>query len=315
MSQRYDLLILSDCVLDVYYRIESLPVKPEQASESEEPYFYPGGACNVAIVARKLGLRVSVVDRLGNDCLSKILVNELERNGIDLKIVFDSTHLTSLSNNIFDSKGRHAFIGYSGAGAYLDESEIDEEALLSSRAVFFDGYTLNDKYPSYRAIKRALKIAKDASKTIFFDPGPRRVKGIEEFIEYSSVVFFNRDEMQAHVGRGFRESLEELKRDEKRVYVVKLGANGSLCVYGGRVTRIRAVKPRKMIHTIGAGDAFDATFIAFYLRGYSPEVACMYSSVMASLKLETMHAGELPGLKDFLKISEGHGLNFYDTSP
>ncbi len=310
MSQRYDLLVLSDCVLDAYYRIESLPVKPEQASESEEPYFYPGGACNVAIVARKLGLRVAVMDRLGNDCLSKILLNELERNGIDLKVVFDSRHLTSLSNNVFDSKGRHAFIGYSGAGAYLDEGEIDEEVLLSSGAVFFDGYSLNDKYPSYRAIKHAVKIANDASKTIFFDPGPRRVKGIKEFIESSNVVFFNRDEMQSHVGRGFRESLEELKRDEKRVYVIKLGANGSLCVYGGKITRIKAVKPRRIIHTISAGDAFDATFIAFYLRGYSPQIACMYSSVMASLKLETKHVGQLPELDEFLKIAERLRLKF-----
>ena len=73
MSQKVDLLVLSDCVLDAYYRIERLPVKAEEAVASEEPYFYPGGACNVAIVARKLSLKVAAIDKLGRDCFSQIL--------------------------------------------------------------------------------------------------------------------------------------------------------------------------------------------------------------------------------------------------
>lgn len=310
MQAKRDLIVLSDCVLDAYYKIESLPLKPEQALASEEPFYYPGGACNVAIVARKLGLDVAVIDKLGKDCFSQILLNVLEQEKIGIKVIFDSEHPTSISNNIFDKKMKHAFIGFSGAGAYLKEDEINEELLLSSRAVFFDGYNLNEKYPAYMAINKAVQKAKSESKFIFFDPGPRRVDKIKQFIELSNVVFFNKNEMLLHLGRDYKSSVEELKNDRKRIYVVKLGARGSICIYDGKIKHIKAVKPKKVIHTIGAGDVYDATFIAFYLKGYSPAVACTLASAMAALKLGAKHVGELPELKGFLKIVKRMRINF-----
>jgi len=308
MSQNIDLLILSDCVLDAYYSIESLPVKADEAVASEEPYFYPGGGCNVAIVASKLGLRVAVVDRLGKDCFSQILVKELEKEGVKTDMLrFDVRHYTSVSNNVFDRKGRHAFIGYAGAGAYLSYDDV-ERAIVSSKAVFFDGYNLDPRFPAYRAIKNAVEKAKGESKQVFFDPGPRKVEDIKSFIRASSTVFFNKKEMLMHIGDSYRNSIKKLKKDVERSYVIKLGKRGSLCIYDGKTVRIKAIRPEKVIHTIGAGDAFDATFIAFTLKGYSKSVSCMYASLMASLKLGTKHVGELPGLERFLKMAEMMGI-------
>jgi len=308
MSQNIDLLVISDCVLDAYYRIESLPVRAEEAAASEEPYFYPGGACNVAIVASKLGLRVAVVDKLGKDCFSQILVKALEKEGVETEMLrFDERHYTSVSNNVFDRKGKHAFIGYAGAGAYLSYDDV-EGAVARAKAVFFDGYNLDPGFPAYSAIKNAVEKAKRESRQVFFDPGPRKVEDIKSFLRASSTVFFNKKEMLMHIGGSFRSSIEELKKDRERSYVIKLGGRGSLCVNDGKTVRVKAIKPEKIIHTIGAGDAFDATFIAFTLKGYSPSVSCKYASLMASIKLGAKHVGELPGLERFLKIAETMGL-------
>ena len=308
MSPGYDLVILSDCVLDAYYRIDRLPVRPEEAQESLEPHFYPGGACNVAIAARKLGLKVAVVDKLGNDCFSRILTEALRKEGVDLKVSLDDMHTTAVSNNLIDKKGRHAFVGHGGAGLYINESELDEELIVSSRAVFFDGYSLKEGYPVYGFIRKAVNLAKASSKLVFFDPGPRRVKNIAEFIRHSDAVFFNKKELLMHMGMSFREAVNELKKDSEKVYVVKNGDRGSMCISKGKTIRIKPFKPRRVLHTIGAGDVYDATFISFFLRGYPIELACTYASLMASLKLEREHAGQLPELNEFLRIAEGYGL-------
>jgi len=55
-----------------------------------------------------------------------------------------------------------------------------------------------------------------------------------------------------------------------RVAVVKLGARGALVCAEGKQFRVPAIKAR-VVDTTGAGDSFDAGFLACYLKGGSIE--------------------------------------------
>ena len=78
----FDLLVVSDCVLDLYYRVKYLPIRVNDVALTSEPVPSPGGACNVAVVASKLGLKVAVVDALGDDYAAELLMRMLNEAGV-----------------------------------------------------------------------------------------------------------------------------------------------------------------------------------------------------------------------------------------
>ncbi len=302
MQSKFDLIVISDCVLDIYYRIDSLPIKIEEAVHSDKVRFYPGGACTVAILASRLGLRVGIIDKLGTDCFSSILLRELQAAGVNTEMIrLEEGAVTAVSNNIYDKRGRHAFLGFSGAGEMLSEDEI--ENIDSTRAIFFDGYNLDGMTSASKAITKAAIVAHNNLKMIFFDPGPRLSGKANGLIEISDTVFFNKSELLMYTGKNYEDSISELK-SKKSTFVIKEGASGSTCVSNGQVFHAKGFRVKNPEHTIGAGDAFDATFIALLLNGIDIKKACIYSNLMASLKLKASSLSELPSLSSLINMAE-----------
>jgi len=302
MQSKFDLIIISDCVLDIYYRIDSLPISMEEAVNADNVRFYPGGACTVAILASRLGLKVGVIDKLGSDCFSSILLRELQAAGVNTEMIkLEEGEVTAVSNNIYDKRGRHAFLGFSGAGKMLKEDEIKN--IDSTRAIFFDGYNLDGMSPASEAITNTAIAAHNSSKKIFFDPGPRLSNKARDLIEISDFVFFNKRELRMYTGKNYEDSILELK-NKKSTFIIKEGASGSTCVSNGQVFHAKGFRVKNPEHTIGAGDAFDATFIALLLNGIDIKKACIYSNLMVSLKLKASSLSELPSLSSLINMAE-----------
>ena len=77
---------------------------------------------------------------------------------------------------------------------------------------------------------------------------------------------YNRLEMLMYAGRrDVRRALDRW-RAAPRPIIVKLGAAGS-CVVGGGIEIRAAAPPVRAVDSTGAGDAFDAGFLAAWLEG------------------------------------------------
>ena len=120
-----------------------------------------------------------------------------------------------------------------------------------------------------------------------WDPSGSWDGGISRILEATDIVLPNREE--AWRVAGIAEDLPAARALATRDLVVamKLGAEGGLVV--GRGTSARVDAPHvDVVDTIGAGDAFDAGFLAGWLDDLSPEVclrlavACGTLSVRAS---------------------------------
>ncbi|MEM0097619.1 MAG: carbohydrate kinase family protein [Conexivisphaerales archaeon] len=306
MRRQFDLIVVSDCVLDVYYRVNSLPIRKEDAIAADKMWFSPGGACTIAIVAGRLGLRVGVIDRLGRDCFSSILIRELDANGVDTKMIkIDEHENTSISNNIFDKNGGHAFFGYAGAGAMLSIKDV--ASVTSAKAIFFDGYNLKETISASQAIMSAATIASQNSIRVFFDPGPRKTSMVDKLITFSDTVFFNKRELLSYTRKSYRNSIEELI-NQRRTYIIKEGKAGSTCISKGSIYHTEAFRVNGYEHTIGAGDVFDATYIALIMKGNDIRKACEYANLMASIKLKSSTLSDLPSLDLLIKIGKEHGI-------
>lgn len=70
----FDLIVVSDCVLDIYYIVDKLPIGGAGGDfvVSRRTALSPGGACATALLARRLGgLEVAVIDEVGDDPFSE----------------------------------------------------------------------------------------------------------------------------------------------------------------------------------------------------------------------------------------------------
>jgi Sugar kinases, ribokinase family len=245
MGDSVDLLVISDCVLDIYYIVDKLPISPGDISIAREVAVSPGGACNVAIIARKLGLRVSVVDRVGNDLFGDLLIKELEGAGVDTKLLKRINGPTTISNNIIGGEG-HAFLGYVGVNADLGIDDLDAQVFNGVDAVYVSGFNASISRKAARELLRIVSLTRNYPVKLFLDVGPARdnLDIVMAMVRQADVVFMNREE----AGRLFGDSLSSTINSLASLginAVIKLGNDGAILIHKGKTRHCKPYTPQQ----------------------------------------------------------------------
>ncbi|HTL11020.1 MAG TPA: PfkB family carbohydrate kinase [Bdellovibrionota bacterium] len=104
---------------------------------------------------------------------------------------------------------------------------------------------------------------------------------VERYADRVDVAFFGLDSAQDRL----IESLGEIAASKNRVYVITLGADGSVAFEGGKRHRRPADKVEKVVDTTGAGDTYAAAFMARYLTSGDVASAMADGGREAALKV------------------------------
>ncbi len=298
-NHRFDLTVISDCVLDIYYRIKKLPISTGDIAVSDIIRMSPGGACATAIVARKLGLNVAVIDRVGDDAFSDALIRYLSDGGVYVGFVRRVHGFVSISNNIMGDNG-HAFMGYLGVGRDLTIDDVDEDAIKSSGAIYINGFYASFTSNIVNTFINIIKMAHDHSTPVFLEVGPAigNRELLISMIKLSSTVFMNREEVK----RLFNDmnDLVKIAGNTGITFVVKLDRDGAALVSNGEVRLCRPYNISNVVTTIGAGDAFNAAYIAGYIHGLDPMDSCDLGNKVAALRIQYLTPIELPELRKLI---------------
>ncbi len=278
------LMVLGDCVLDVYVFYKGLRA---QFNPSEGPVLLePGGACNVALAAARGGLKVHVTDSIGNDAAGRALTGMLSSAGIDISgINLMKEHTTPVSINLINARTkRHRFVGY------VPSRNILQSAQLQPDAVFFDGYAA----VSTNATDQAEKLR--GSSRVFFDPGPVYA-GSDSFraIKAADYVLLNLTEYRR---------LEPAIRDSR--VILKMGSRGAAIIAGGRKVSVGGIRV-SAVSTVGAGDAFDGYFISALVRGLSEIKALELANMAAAEKIKGIGLSSFPVIGADFKLHSPTG--------
>jgi D-glycero-beta-D-manno-heptose-7-phosphate kinase len=101
---RVRVLVIGDVMLDQYLLGNVTRISPEApvpVVDVRSEKFFPGGASNVARNLRSLNAKVSVLGLIGHDLSGKILVRELETQGVDTSgLIRDSDRPTTVKTRI-----------------------------------------------------------------------------------------------------------------------------------------------------------------------------------------------------------------------
>ena len=222
----------------------------------------PGGiTLNVAAHARRLFPRsdsITVLTALGTDPES-VMVKEALR-GLEVECVLrELPGSTSLQFIDLEPSGEKIFVSYHQGvlGDYrVDEEErkliAESDLLVAPHYRQIDGFFSSVLASPSRGL-RAVDFADIAE-----DPVTRDV---ERFASDLDIGFFGLDASHQRL----IDELEEIARSRRKLFIVTLGAGGSMALGNGNRVFCPASPVEKVVDTTGAGDTFAAAFLSEYV--------------------------------------------------
>jgi len=269
-----------------------------------------GSAANVAVNSTKLGLKTGMIGKVGFDEYGWFVVQNFRNFEVNTDhILVDFKNPTGVSLIMVNEQGVPEFIQMIGASEPIFPEEIQAEYIQKARHLHMSGLNLE-------ALKQASKIARDSGVTVSLDSGRKKselgFRKLKPILKNVDTLIINRHEAKVLLGLGDHAKISDIARrlreriGKDKTYMIKggkenivvLSLNGDFLVPSFNV----AVKD-----TIGAGDAFDAGFLAAMLRGKTLEDAAVYGAACGSLKCTREGAQSAPDkstLETFLKENE-----------
>ena len=283
-----DLVVLGDCNPDLL--IDGAPDVEFGQRERivEDARLVVGGSAAIAAcAAARLGLRVGLVAVIGDDFFGRFMRESLVERGVDVSgLVVDREHPTGMSI-VFVRRDDRAILTALGTIQELSASDVDLEPLRTARHLhvssFFLQRRLSDGLPALLAGVRATGTTTSIDPN--WDPREEWDGGLDDALRETDILFVNAEEAKRIAGEHDDERAARTLAASVPVVVVKRGSEGAIAVADGRLVRAPALRV-DVVDTVGAGDSFDAGFIAGAQAGRSLEdslaLACACGSLSAT---------------------------------
>lgn len=303
--KKFDVICLGDINLDILYYIDTLPSLGSESIASKMIISSGGAAANVAVALSRLGFKVGFIGALGRDIVGKFLCDELAKENVDLSSIAWKDEFSGIMSITVTKDGERTIMGFRGANRLLSAKDIKEDYVASSEMVFISGYALLEE-PQRNATLKVINLARENAVKIFIDVcEPLTNYGILKLSQIVGEVFctfLNLREFKA-LFKSSENIVKNFLEKYSKIIVVKMGKEGAKAL-----TLMSKVKMPtfnvNVIDTTGAGDAFDAGFIAGMLKRLSLRETLILANALAAWKCQGRGARYLPKpyeLKVFLK--------------
>ncbi len=252
-----------------------------------------GSSMNVALNLHKQGIESRFISAIGNDGNGKELVDFLTRNHFGTDLIQVNAALPTSTVVVQLDENHQATYTIKQPVAW-DDIKLTEEnttAVKEADALVYCSLTCREE----KSKKTILELLENA-KTKIFDinlRAPFYSKSlIGELLAKADILKINEDEIVwvkesfGLTGNTDEQLLKQLSSQfDIEIICLTLGDKGACVLKEGKLFKHAGYKVQ-VADTVGAGDAFLATFIACYLQGYPMETildnACKVGAFVAS---------------------------------
>ncbi len=304
-------------VVDLIVPIPELPVRPFEHQAGETLWVEPGGLGNVLVTAARLGMQAAALGWAGDDFYGERALALLAGEGVDVSRV-ERVGSSRVCLVLVDSAGRHVFLGVAGLPGPERVPQSWRTVLRGVPWVLSDGYTL---VANPDLALESFALARDAGGvTTVFDPGPlipqTRPSVMATMLRDSSIVLLTEDEAAMLVERGAPAQMAQaLLARGPRLVCLKRGAQGAV-VATPADTFSQPAFPVQVRDTSGAGDAFDAAFIAGLANGLGVRQAVSLANGVGAVAVSKLGTGtRLPTREEVFAFLKTQGVRADDLLP
>ena len=255
----------------------------------------PGGsAANTIGALSRMGFRTGFIGKVGIDAEGETLLAEMK--GVDLTGVV-RTGKTGRCLCILDAHRDRFMMLQPNTNDTLNGTEIDVGYASKGRYVHLSSFSGETPFLAQKTLVEQLP----PTVRITFDPGEiyarRGLESLRPFIQRSHVLFATDREIEKLTGLDFVSGSEHLLGMGPTIIACKRGEHGA-ALFTGKDRIDLPAKPVEVIDNTGAGDVFDAGFLAGVLLDRPWEECGRFGIEIASRSLKGFGRSHYPQQED-----------------
>lgn len=235
-----------------------------------------GDVSNAAISAVRHGINAGFISKVGGDVFGSEIINKWNLEGVDYSNVEVSPDEETGIYFVTHDESGHKFSyrrSNSSASKYL-ASDLPQNAITSSSVFYASGINLAISESMKEATLEAMKIARDGSTSVAFDPNLRPAlwpieiarEVIHETMRYCDIALPSLEDAQYLTALTSPKEICGFYHDlGPKTVVLTLGMNGVFLSEEGSETQLPGHQVEALDAT-GAGDCFNGAFIATWIQ-------------------------------------------------
>ncbi|NLE28420.1 MAG: carbohydrate kinase family protein [Phycisphaerae bacterium] len=309
-----DIVNVGIAVVDAIGRtIDQVPAPKELLMFDRLVVTTGGCAVNCAVDLARMGIENSLIVKVGRDMLGDFIVRETQDQGVNVsRIVRDDTANTSFSFAMVDSTGERRFVHTMGANATFVAQDIDLDFIATHKYCYIGGAMLMPSLDGEPTAKVLHELRKRGVVTLLDDVYVQASRDQWRKMILPTLPeldYFVPSEPEAMMISGLTDpqAMATYFQDHGASNVViKLGEKG---VYyqrkNGENGHVKAYNVSKVVDTTGAGDSWDAGFLAGLNLGYDFPDACRLGNATATFCIQSAGASTgIPLLETILDFQK-----------
>ncbi len=281
MSDQPHVVVVGSTMMDMITYAKKIPNAGETVIGDSFALGYGGKGANQAVMARRLGAKISMVNTLGDDVFGDSTLENFKKEGIDTTFVARTPGASGVAPIWVEPDGTNRIICVPGANhkmtteqAVAALSNLENYQLVIGQLEIRQAVTIS-----------AFKTARLRGATTVLNPAPFEELS-PELIALSDWIIPNESEFAGMHPLGLAPLTDEIIADFAKSLdcrlIVTLGDKGA--VFTTKVGEVRHVGAPvvKAIDTTGAGDAFVGAFSVGIASGMDEESAIALGCACAS---------------------------------
>lgn len=282
-------LCVGDMEVDIFASpIARLP-KPGEMVLSDRIAIFPGGnALNTAIALRRLGENVAVAGSIGDDTLGRLLLDQMQAQGLDVRGVRQEPGGMTAATFILRAEGEdRRFIHSLGVEATFSGVHVSPELIHDNGIMLVGGYLKLGTWDD-NVLADLMCHARQRNCMVVLNICIAQDSGVDpgrclSLLEHVDVFVPNEDEACILTGETVPAcQAKALRRAGARVIVITRGGQGLYADDGERTIEM-GIFQVPLVDPSGCGDCFSAGLIAGLLRGWDTVQSLEFASAVGAI--------------------------------
>jgi 2-dehydro-3-deoxygluconokinase len=290
-----EVITIGECMALIY------PNQPVSLNKAGTLKFDMAGAeSNFAIALSRLNHSVRFITRLGKDPFGNYIRQVLEQEKVVVDGVLDSEDAPTglfFREWLTDGQRRVYYYRAGSAASQLTPSDLKAIWFQGVKILHLTGITPALSRSCLQTCWKAIELAKKNHLLISFDPNYR--SPLWDYDTAREVLFpFAQKADFLLLGHEDAFALFNTKNDDEilraageagpKITVLKRAERGALALIENKIVEVEAYPVSEVKDPVGAGDGFDAGFIAGYLRGWDAGKSLQLAAKVGALAVTTM---------------------------
>lgn len=285
------IIVIGSANMDMVVKSQHIP-KPGETVLGGTFFMNPGGkGANQAVAVSRLGGKVTLISKIGNDIFGKQSSKIYDEEGIDISGIYaDENSPSGIALITVDDKGENSIVVAPGANSYLDKQNVKE--ILDKNPDC--GIILLQLEIPIETVAYSIQYAKENNIPVVLNPAPVDIS-IIPLLKNVDIITPNIHEAEAlaeHEITDFESAkiaAIKIKKMGVNTVIITMGNEGALLYENDNFHHIKAHEVTA-IDTTAAGDVFNGALVVALSEGKNKLEAVNFACRSAAIAVTKLGA-------------------------